>query len=315
MNSSSVRGRMRSASGWLVAGTSGSGAGGGNFEKRLTLFLDVRRRHRVPLAGGFIEKNGGRGGCIQGFDSAGHGNADARVGAALDFFRKAGTFVADEQCHRFAPIDFPGGEKRVLAVARLVHARSKRANSRHLELSEQDRKRGAGENRKMKRSSRRGTKSFWRKGVGCAADAGSGGGRAGSAKGGGGAQDGADVSGILDSSKGDKQRSARRSRGANEVVKRSLAGMDECRDALRVLGVGETFEKTVRGVERGKGHLRPVNDRRETLVMAFAGFAEEHGLDGATRKQRFFDEPGSFDADESIFRGEAAAEQIGRAHV
>jgi len=31
-------GRMRSASGWLAAGTSGSGAGGGNFEKRLTLF-------------------------------------------------------------------------------------------------------------------------------------------------------------------------------------------------------------------------------------------------------------------------------------
>ena len=44
-------------------------------------------------------------------------------------------------------------------------------------------------------------------------------------------------------------------------------------------------------------------------MMAFAGFAEEHGLDGATRKQRFFDEAGSFDADESIFRGEAAAER------
>src|SRR5882672_10451264 len=76
-----------------------------------------------------------------------------------------------------------------------------------------------------------------------------------------------------------------------------------------MLGIGETFEKTIGRVERGKGHLRPVNDRRETLVMAFAGFAEEHGLDGATRKQRFFDEAGSFDADESIFRGEAAAER------
>src|SRR6266850_5239379 len=76
-----------------------------------------------------------------------------------------------------------------------------------------------------------------------------------------------------------------------------------------MLGIGETFEKTIGGVERGKGHLRPVNDRRETLMMAFAGFAEEHGLDGATRKQRFFDEPGAFDADESIFRGEAAPER------
>ena len=75
-----------------------------------------------------------------------------------------------------------------------------------------------------------------------------------------------------------------------------------------MLGIGETLEETVRGVERRKGHLRPVNDGRETLMMAFAGFAEEHGLDAAARTQRFFDESGTFDADESIFRGEAAAE-------
>src|SRR2546425_11086374 len=60
-NSSRVRGRMRSASGWLAAGTSGLGAGGGNFEKRLTLFLDVRRGHRVSLTGRFVEND--CGGC------------------------------------------------------------------------------------------------------------------------------------------------------------------------------------------------------------------------------------------------------------
>src|SRR5712664_3126622 len=47
MNSSSVRGRMRSASGWLAAGTSGSGAGGGNFEKRLTLFWAAAKEKPV----------------------------------------------------------------------------------------------------------------------------------------------------------------------------------------------------------------------------------------------------------------------------
>jgi hypothetical protein len=96
------------------------------------------------LAGSFVEKNGCCGRGIERFDSARHGNANARVGAAFDLFGKAGTFVADEQCHRLAPIDFPGGQKRLLSVARLVCTRSKRANSRYLELSEKDRKRGPG---------------------------------------------------------------------------------------------------------------------------------------------------------------------------
>src|SRR6266704_97923 len=103
MNSSSVRGRMRSASGWLAAGTSGSGAGGGNLEKRLTLFLDVRRGHRVSLASGFVKNDGRSGGGIQGFDAAGHGNPDARIGAALDLFGKTCTFVSDKKCDRLAP--------------------------------------------------------------------------------------------------------------------------------------------------------------------------------------------------------------------
>jgi hypothetical protein len=76
-----------------------------------------------------------------------------------------------------------------------------------------------------------------------------------------------------------------------------------------VLRIGEALEETVRGVQGGKGHLRPVDDRRETLVVAFAGFAEKHGLDAAAGKQRFFDEPYPLDTDESMFRREAAAER------
>src|SRR5713226_2903564 len=118
MNSSSARGRMRSASGWLAAGTSGSGAGAGNFEKRLTLFLDVRPRQRVSLPGGFVKNNGGCGGGVQRFDAAGHGNADARIGAALNFLGKTGALVADEEGHRLAPIDFPRSEQSLFAVTR-----------------------------------------------------------------------------------------------------------------------------------------------------------------------------------------------------
>src|SRR5882762_8427155 len=112
----------------------------------------------------------------------------------------------------------------------------------------------------MKRRSCRGAKGLRRKGAGGAADAGSGGSRSGGAKGGGRAQDGADVSGILYSCEDDQQRSARGSRGTYDLVKRSLAGMDERRDALRMLRIGKPLEETVRGVERRKGHLRPVND-------------------------------------------------------
>jgi hypothetical protein len=101
---------MRSASGWLAAGTSGSGAGGGIFEKRLTLFFDVRAGHGVSLPSGFVENDCGRGGCIQRLDAAGHGNAYASIGASLDFFWKTATLVTDEQSHRLAPIDFPRSE-------------------------------------------------------------------------------------------------------------------------------------------------------------------------------------------------------------
>src|SRR5260370_36558696 len=162
MNSSRVRGGMRSASGWLVAGTSGSGAGCGNFEKRLTLFrwlrtnrrLDARGGHRVSLTSSLIENDRGRGGSIQRFDAAGHGNANARVGAALDFFGKPGALVADEEGHGLAPIDFPRSGEMLLAVMAFVNAGSERANARDLELCKKNRKRHASQDRQMQGSAR-----------------------------------------------------------------------------------------------------------------------------------------------------------------
>src|SRR5712692_9905381 len=163
MNSSSVRGRMRSASGWLAAGTSGSGAGGGSFEKRLTLFLDVRRGHRVSLTGCYIKDYRGRGGSVQRFDAAGHGNADARIGAALDFFGETSALVADEEGHRLAPIDFPRSERSLFTVMRFLDARSECTDARDFKLCKENRKRHPGEDRKMQSSTGGGAQSFRRK--------------------------------------------------------------------------------------------------------------------------------------------------------
>ena len=69
------------------------------------------------MAGGFVKHYGGSGGGIERFDATRHGNTNARIGASLDFPGQAGPFVADEQRHRLAPIDFPGSEERLRVVA------------------------------------------------------------------------------------------------------------------------------------------------------------------------------------------------------
>src|SRR5260370_16604457 len=83
--------------------------------------------------------------------------------------------------------------------------------------------------------------------------------------------------------------------------------MNQRGDPLRVFGVGEALEEAVRSAEDGKSHLGPVDEGGETFVMAFAGFAEEDGLNAATGTQSFFGEPDTFDANEAVFPGQAAA--------
>ena len=68
------------------------------------------------MAGGFVKHYGGSRGGIERFDAAGHGNTNARIGASLDFLGKARAFVADQQRHRLAPIDFPRSEQRLRVV-------------------------------------------------------------------------------------------------------------------------------------------------------------------------------------------------------
>src|SRR6266851_2463228 len=160
----------------------------------------------------------------------------------------------------------------------------------------------------MQSSASGGAQSFRREGVCGAANAGSSCRGPGRAEGGSGAQDGPDVAGILDACKDDEKGSASRKRSAHEIIEGGLPRMNQRGDPLRVFGVGEAFEEAVRGAENGKSHFGPVDEGGETFVVAFAGFAEEHGLNAAAGTQRFFDEPHTLDADEAVFRGKAAAQ-------
>jgi hypothetical protein len=138
--------------------------------------------------------------------------------------------------------------------------------------------------------------------------AGSGCDRASGAKGCGGAEDSADVAGILNPRKNHKKRSAGESGRVEQLIECGSARVDKSGDALGMLRVGKAFEEAVGSMQRGKSDFRPANKRSETIVMALAGFAEENRLDAATGAKRFFDEADSFDADGAGFRRQAAAE-------
>jgi hypothetical protein len=84
--------------------------------------------------------------------------------------------------------------------------------------------------------------------------------------------------------------------------------MDESRDSLRVLSIGESFKEAVSGAQNGKSHLSWVNQGREAFMMALAGFAEEHSLNAATGAEGLFNETWAFDTDEAVFGSQAPAE-------
>ena len=114
----------------------------------------LARREGVALAGGFIEEDGGSGGGVERFDAGGHRNAEARVGAAFDFFWEAGAFVADQQGDCVAPVDFPRSERRRLAGLRFAAGGGESADSGDAKLREEDGQSHSCENRQMQSSSR-----------------------------------------------------------------------------------------------------------------------------------------------------------------
>jgi len=262
----------------------------------------------MALAGGLVKEDGGGSSGVERLDATGHGNTDAGVGAVLDFFREARAFVAHEQRYRFAPIHFPRGEDAGLAFLRFAHTGRKSVNFGDSELCEKNRERHPGKNREVERRASRGPQGFRRKGAGRAGLARGSGDRAGGTESCGGAKDGADVAGILYAGQNDQQwRACGRGR-SKEVIERSNARMDQGGDSLRMLGIGESFEEPVGGAQGGKTHFGPADQGSEALVVAFAGFAEEHGFDATARAKCFFDKANAFDTNRAGFRGQTAAE-------
>src|SRR5579859_3135606 len=85
--------------------------------------------------------------------------------------------------------------------------------------------------------------------------------------------------------------------------------MDKCGDTLRMLSVGKALEEAIGGTQGWEGHFRPADERSETFAMAFAGLAEENGIDAATGVKSFFDESDAFDANGAGFCGKPAAKR------
>src|SRR5215472_932815 len=349
---------MRSASGWLAAGTSASPAVAGSLENRLIGPLSLNRltgkrkcgdawekqlsmvsfkwlvktrkaKTRSPtsacgrvaatygkrkdarlrsgplqglgvaLAGGFVEDDRGGSGGVEGLNATGHWNADAGVGAALGFSGKAGAFVADEERDGLTPVDLPGGQQRLATLFGGSHAGRQRADAADFELREENREGHSGEDGEMKGRARRGAQRFRRIRAGCAADS----------ERGGRSQDRSNVARVLHAREDHEKRRARGTSAVHEVVERGLARFHQSGDALRMLGVGEALEEAVGRAQRRESYLRAVDQRGETSVMAVAGFAEEHRLNGAAGTQGFFDETDAFDANEAAFVRQAATER------
>jgi hypothetical protein len=74
-----------------------------------------------------------------------------------------------------------------------------------------------------------------------------------------------------------------------QFIERGYARVNKRGDALRMLGVGQAFEKAVGRAQGRKSHFRTADERSETFVVAFAGFAEEYGFDATAGAKRFFD--------------------------
>ncbi len=177
----------------------------------------------LALAEGFVEEDGGSGGGVEAFDVGGHGDVDAGVGGVNDVFGEAGAFIADEEGDGLAPVHLPWGER---SGGFFVNAGGEAVDAVEFELREKNRERQSGDDGEMERGAGGGAERFGRVGAGGAALSRSGSDGGGGAKGGGGAQDRADVAGVLDAGEDDDKGSARAGGSGEEFVEREFSRLD-----------------------------------------------------------------------------------------
>jgi hypothetical protein len=83
--------------------------------------------------------------------------------------------------------------------------------------------------------------------------------------------------------------------------------MYERGNALWMLGVGKSLEQAIGGSQDREGHSWAIDERGQTLVMAFTRFAEQHRFNAAAGAKCFFNQANAFYADPAGLGGQAAA--------
>src|SRR5579864_123848 len=284
--SSSVRGRMRSARGRELCEPSFSGPSGSMARKR---FMAMCREsfEAATLARGFV-KNQRRGDSgVQGVYRLRKLDANQRVGAAFDFRRQAGAFVADENRDGLAKIEFVGVARG--GIFRRTGGDNLQAGD--AELRERD---GSGKfDKGWKPQSRTsgGAQRFWRirmRRAFCGDDS-------RGAEGFGGAKNSADVAGVLHADRNYDEGVE----PSHQIVEGELRRAQKSGDALRSFRAGDGVEKLVR---RAQDESWPVEFGDKSGQGFFGGGAGENGFKFEAGANGVRDKTDAFEADALVFR-------------
>ena len=251
----------------------------------------------ATLAGGFVEKNRRGDGGVEAFDRAGHGDGDAGLGAVEEVLREAAAFVADEDGRRPGEVVFrardragtcgsgDGGEDGDFAFAQ------GREGDRGFFRHDGDTEGGAGG----------GAEGFAVPHI----DGARQGDDAGGSEGFCGADEGAEVAGVLQSSGDEDERRgvscARhwRVEFAESFSEGEVGRLEEGGDALRGFGVDGTGEDG--GVERddgdGRGQGKAFEDAEGGVAAVGIG-AEEDGAQAEAAAEGFGEQVLALDPDD-----------------
>ena len=241
----------------------------------------------AALARGFIkDKRGGDGG-VQGVYRLRKLDANERVGAAFDFGRKAGAFAADEERDGLAKIKFV----RVTSGGVFCRRRGDDFQPRDAKLREGDGRGDFEESRKAQGGAGGGSERF----RGIRMRGALRGDNSGGAEGFGGAENCANVAGILHADENYDEGIET----AQKIVEGELRRTQEGGDALGCFRAGDGGEKLVGGVEDDCGAVEFGEKRREGF---FARRAGENGFEFETGADRVGNETCAFKADALVFR-------------
>ncbi len=214
-------------------------------------------------------------------------DANERLGAAFDFGRETGAFVANKESDGLAKIEFVGVARGGVFWRR----GGDNLQAGDAKLRERDGRGEFKESRKAQSGTRGGAQGF--RGIGmrgafCGDDS-------RGAEGFGGAENGADVAGVLHADENHDEGI----KAAKKIVEDELRRAQKSGDALRSFGGGDRGEKFVSGAEDEGGTVEFDEKRGESF---FGGRAGEYGFEFEFGANGFRDEADAFEADAVVLR-------------